>query len=187
MRTLSLLFILAFFTTCHAVRYLPRTANNYSILPLEMYTLKDSFNLTDTSILSPSYFYSCCRCDGPFSHTFWYLRFFKDGKVAEYDTYKFESAKTYKLVSSSGGYYTLHGNILRIELPGGTVNTFRTRWYPIVYTAYINGDTIAYYKAQWNGKGPNDSHMLGVQEPYVKRRCDYLKSKEKYTFKYPDW
>src|SRR3982750_3760790 len=98
MRILSLLFILAFFTTCHAVRYLPRTPNDYQILPQEMYTLKDSFNLTDTSTLSPSYFYSCCRCDGPFSHTSGYLRFFKDGKVAEYHTYKFDSTKTYKLI-----------------------------------------------------------------------------------------
>jgi len=183
MKIVSLLFILVFFTSCHSARELSITANRYQILPQEMYKLKDSFNLTDTSILSSSYFYSCCGCDGQSSG---YIRFFKNGKVAEYDTYKFDSAKTYKLIYSRGGYYTLKDNILRIELPRGKAAFLSTRWYPIVYTAYINGDTISYYKAQWNGKGPNDSRMLAIQKPHT-RRCNYLKSKEKYRFNYPDW
>jgi hypothetical protein len=183
MKLLSLLIIFLFFIACHPIRGLYVTANRYQILPQENYTLKDSFNLIDTNILSPSYFYSFCRCDGQASG---YMRFFKDGKVAEYNTYKFDSAKTYKLIYSKGGYYTLKGNILRIELPEGVQSFFSTRWYPMVYTAYINGDTIAYFKAQWNGKGKNDSHMLGTQQPNS-RRCDYVKSKEKYFFKYPDW
>lgn len=183
MKILNLLIVFLFFIACHPIRNLSVTANRYQILRQEIYTLKDSFNLIDTSFLSPSYFYSCCRCDG---QSFDYIRFFKDGKVAEYNTYKYDSEKTYKLIYSRGGYYTLKDNILRIELPEGKQFLFSTRWYPVVYTAYINGDTIAFTKAQWNGKGDNDSHMLGIQKPHT-RRCDYVKSKENYRFNYPDW
>jgi hypothetical protein len=183
MRFLGLLLILAFFTTCQRpIRTLAVTPNGYKVLPKQEYSFKDTFSLADTGILSTTAIYSCCRCKDQRGD---FLKFFKNGTVAEGKVYPVDSTRD-SLYYTTGGYYTLHGNVLKIELPDLEGTFFSQWWQPIVYTCHVNGDTIAFVKTQWYGKVNSYRHMSNIQPP-GSRRCDFIKSTEKRYFNLPDY
>jgi hypothetical protein len=182
MRLLGLLIILAFFTTCRPIKTLNVTPNGYSVLPKELYSFKDTFTLADTAVLSTTAIYYCCSCkERPAD----FLKFFTNGTVVRGHVFPVDSV-TRRVYYTTGGYYYLQGNLLKIELPQVDGNFFSQWWDPIVYTGYINGDTIAFSKAQWFGKGPAREHVLPVQKPGT-RRCDFLKSTKNHYFNLPDY
>lgn len=181
MKKVSLLIVIVVLAACKTLKT-SQTLNGYKVLPPEAYTLKNAFTLSDTSILSPTCIYTCCSCAKDGSAGF--LRFFRDGKVVVCDVYKFEGGQ--KVVSSTGGYYTLQGNQLRMEVPEFDGSFFRMWTERYIYTGTVNGDTIVFDKAQENGRGANDKTKFKVQVPGTPR-CGYVKSEAKYALNYPDW
>lgn len=88
----------------------------------------------------------------------------------------------------SGGYYTVEGKTIIIEMSYGVSNGMITgdEWDVIKIQGEISGDTLKFYKDQWQGKGKNMKAFTGIKNTQH-QDCYYIKTNESYNIPEPDW
>ena len=156
------------------------TPEGYTITKHGGFRLRNKFQLSDTSILSPSKIYKISCFDG----NEWY-KFFSNGRVLHayisFDSLHIPLGTYYRC-----GYYSLENNNLKIELSEMETLAFGDSYSIIVIKGTLAGDTIKLDKSQWGGRGR-------VIEDFKKAKnkngdpCYFIKAENFTGIKDPSW